>query len=210
MVNTTACVVCRTSPAWGYPCTRRGNASCATARQIRVIVRDEDPPHSSLSPVAPSQAWPEKNFRSNPTPARIPGRSSGTSALRDAVRPADTPGKTGAMSMRSGARRSCVAPRRVAACYPSAMTRGLAARLVPAAWTVALIVWLFAACAAGRPTSLTRLREGYEVLTAHCEARAPESCTTVHVGPYRQSRIQMRAQVLPLLDGSAEFALGVR
>jgi len=54
-------------------------------------------------------------------------------------------------------------------------------RLVLAAWTTALIVWLFAACAAGRPTSLTRLREGYEVLTAHCEARAPESCTTVHV-----------------------------
>ena len=61
------------------------------------------------------------------------------------------------------------------------MPRALAARLVLAALTMALIMWLFAACAAGRPTSLTRLREGYEVLTAHCEARAPESCTTVHV-----------------------------
>ncbi len=47
--------------------------------------------------------------------AHIPGQSSGTSALRDAARPADTPGKMGAMPMRSGARRSCVAPRRVAA-----------------------------------------------------------------------------------------------
>ncbi len=40
---------------------------------------------------------------------------------------------------------------------------------------MALIMWLFAACAAGRPTNLIRLREGYEVLTAHCEARAPEA-----------------------------------
>jgi hypothetical protein len=61
------------------------------------------------------------------------------------------------------------------------MTRALAARLVLAALAMALIVWLFAACAAGRPTSLIRLREGYEVLTAHCEARAPESCVPVHV-----------------------------
>jgi hypothetical protein len=61
------------------------------------------------------------------------------------------------------------------------MTRALAARLVLAALAMALIVWLFAACAAGRPTSLIRLREGFEVLTAHCEARAPESCVPVHV-----------------------------
>ncbi len=67
-------------------------------------------------------------------------------------------------------------------CYAGLeMTRGLALRLVLAALTMALIVWLFVACAAGRPTSQIRLREGYEVLTAHCEARAPESCTPVHV-----------------------------
>jgi hypothetical protein len=61
------------------------------------------------------------------------------------------------------------------------MTRGLALRLVLLAFAIALLMWLVAACAAGRPTSLIRLREGYEVLTAHCEARAPESCTPVHV-----------------------------
>ena len=71
-----------------------------------------------------------------------------------------------------------------AACYSGnqmPLSRGLAVRWVLAALTTALIVWLFAACAAGRPTSLIRLRAGYEVLTAHCEARPPESCTPVHV-----------------------------
>jgi hypothetical protein len=48
------------------------------------------------------------------------------------------------------------------------MSRGLPLRLVLAALTVALIVWLFAACAAGRPTSLFRLREGHEILTCEC------------------------------------------
>ena len=61
------------------------------------------------------------------------------------------------------------------------MTRGLALRLVLAALTMALIVWLFVACAAGRPTSLIRLPGGYEILTAYCEARPPASCTPVHV-----------------------------
>jgi hypothetical protein len=60
------------------------------------------------------------------------------------------------------------------------MTRGLALRLVLPAFALGLLMGLVAACAAGRPTSLIRLPEGYEVLTAHCEARAPESCTTVH------------------------------
>lgn len=46
---------------------------------------------------------------------------------------------------------------------------------------VALGIVLLSGCAAGRPTSLVRLREGYEVLTAHCEARAPEFCTPVRV-----------------------------
>ncbi len=50
-----------------------------------------------------------------------------------------------------------------------------------AALTIALILWLFAACAAGRPTSLIRLRDDYEVLTAQCEARPAEFCTPVHV-----------------------------
>ncbi len=48
------------------------------------------------------------------------------------------------------------------------------------AFAIALL-WLVAACAAGRPASPIRLPEGYEVLTAHCEARAPESCASVHV-----------------------------
>lgn len=46
---------------------------------------------------------------------------------------------------------------------------------------VALGTMLLSGCAAGRPTSLVRLRQGYEVLTAHCEARAPESCMPVRV-----------------------------
>ena len=57
------------------------------------------------------------------------------------------------------------------------MTLGRTLRLVLAALTIALIVWLFAG-AADEPDPAAR---GYEVLTAHCEARAPESCTTVHV-----------------------------
>ena len=40
---------------------------------------------------------------------------------------------------------------------------------------------VLAGCAAGRPTSLVRLLQGYEVLTAHCEAQTPESCTPVRV-----------------------------
>lgn len=61
------------------------------------------------------------------------------------------------------------------------MTRGLARRLVRPALVIAPIAGLFVACAAGRPTNLIRLREGYEVLTAHCETRPPESCTPVRV-----------------------------
>ena len=69
-----------------------------------------------------------------------------------------------------------------AAYHPLArMTPGRTLRLVLAALTIALSVWLFAACAAGRPTSLTRLPGGYEILTAHCAARAPESCTPIRV-----------------------------
>jgi hypothetical protein len=57
---------------------------------------------------------------------------------------------------------------------------GRTLRLVPAL-TAALLIGFFAGCAAGRPTSLIRLREGYELLTAHCEARPPDSCTPVRV-----------------------------
>ncbi len=45
---------------------------------------------------------------------------------------------------------------------------------------VAEVLWLFVACAVGRPTSLSRLPEGYEVLTAHC-GTSPESCRPVRV-----------------------------
>ena len=41
-----------------------------------------------------------------------------------------------------------------------ALTPGLALRLVLAALAIVLILWLFVACAAGRPTSLIRLPEG--------------------------------------------------
>ena len=61
------------------------------------------------------------------------------------------------------------------------MTRGPARRLVLAALVSAPIAGLFVACATARPTALIRLREGYEVLTAHCEARPPESCTPIRV-----------------------------
>jgi hypothetical protein len=44
----------------------------------------------------------------------------------------------------------------------------------------ALGLALLAGCAAGRPTSLVRLPQGYEVLTAHCEDE-PKSCTPVQV-----------------------------
>jgi len=39
---------------------------------------------------------------------------------------------------------------------------------------------LLSGCAAGRPTSLIRLPEGYEVLAAHCDT-SPESCRPVRV-----------------------------
>ena len=45
----------------------------------------------------------------------------------------------------------------------------------------ALGLELLSGCAAGRPTSLSRLPEGYEVLTAHCEASPPETCQHVRV-----------------------------
>ena len=61
------------------------------------------------------------------------------------------------------------------------MTRGLALRLVLLAFAIALLMWLVAACAAGRPTRLIRLPAGYEVLTAHCEASPPETCQPVRV-----------------------------
>jgi hypothetical protein len=60
------------------------------------------------------------------------------------------------------------------------MTRGPARRFVLTALAIAPIAWLFVACAAGRPTSLIRLREGYEVLTAHCDT-SRESCRRVRV-----------------------------
>ena len=46
---------------------------------------------------------------------------------------------------------------------------------------VILAFMLLSGCAAGRPTNLVRLREGYEVLTAHCEAGARESCVPIRV-----------------------------
>ena len=61
------------------------------------------------------------------------------------------------------------------------MTRWSTLRLVLLVFAIALLLWLVAGCAAGRPTSLIRLLEGYEVLTAHCEAQPPESCTPVRV-----------------------------
>jgi hypothetical protein len=60
------------------------------------------------------------------------------------------------------------------------MTRGLALRLVLLACPIALLMGLVAACAAGRPTSLLRLRTGYEILAARCQAWA-ESCTPILV-----------------------------
>ena len=45
----------------------------------------------------------------------------------------------------------------------------------------ALGLGLLTGCAAGRPTSLIRLLQGYEVLTAHCEASPLGSCTPVRV-----------------------------
>ena len=39
---------------------------------------------------------------------------------------------------------------------------------------------LLSGCAAGRPTSLIRLPEGYEVLTAHCETSS-ELCQRIQV-----------------------------
>lgn len=46
---------------------------------------------------------------------------------------------------------------------------------------VILALMLLSGCAAGRPTNLVRLREGYEVLTAHCEAGARDSCVPIRV-----------------------------
>src|SRR5882672_262969 len=46
---------------------------------------------------------------------------------------------------------------------------------------VTLAILLLSGCAAGRPTNLVRLREGYEVLTAHCDAGARESCVPIRV-----------------------------
>ncbi len=57
----------------------------------------------------------------------------------------------------------------------------MALRLVLAAGALALILWLVAGCAAGRPTALVRLPEGYEMLVAHCQVSPPASCQRVHV-----------------------------
>jgi len=48
------------------------------------------------------------------------------------------------------------------------------------AWALAALVLLLAGCAAGRPTSLMRLPDGHEVLTAHCES-ATGGCVRVRV-----------------------------
>ena len=53
------------------------------------------------------------------------------------------------------------------------MSRGVG--LIHSAAALVLLGWLLVGCAAGRPTSLIRLRGGYELLAAHCEAWA-ESC----------------------------------
>lgn len=52
---------------------------------------------------------------------------------------------------------------------------------VPMRAAVILALVLLSGCAAGRPTNLVRLREGYEVLTAHCEAGARDSCVPIRV-----------------------------
>ncbi len=46
--------------------------------------------------------------------------------------------------------------------------------------TAAVALGLGAGCAAGRPTSLARLPDGHEVLTAHCEG-PPQSCRRIRV-----------------------------
>jgi hypothetical protein len=74
--------------------------------------------------------------------------------------------------------------------------RGLVLRLVLAALALA-----FAACAAGRPTSLLRLRTGYEILAARCEAWV-ESCTSILVtgNPHDEEAWGFRAR--PVLGRS--------
>ncbi len=52
-------------------------------------------------------------------------------------------------------------------------------RIPRAAWILA-IATVLSGCAAGRPTTLSRLPQGYEVLTAHCEG-APEQCQRIQV-----------------------------
>src|SRR5260370_33437579 len=44
---------------------------------------------------------------------------------------------------------------------------------------VTLAILLLSGCAAGRPTNLVRLREGSELLTAHCDAGARQSCVPI-------------------------------
>src|SRR5260370_34686034 len=63
----------------------------------------------------------------------------------------------------SGARRSGVAPRRAAACYPSAMTRRLAVRLVLAAWAVAPVGGAVPARVPGAPEGSCPVGGGYLV-----------------------------------------------
>jgi hypothetical protein len=71
------------------------------------------------------------------------------------------------------------------------------------AWRGALVVaaaalGLLVGCAAGRPTSLTRLPDGHEVLTAHCET-APPPCRRIHVtgNPADEEAWGFRARPVP-------------
>jgi hypothetical protein len=52
--------------------------------------------------------------------------------------------------------------------------------LIYSAGMLALLGWLLFGCAAARPTSLIRMRGGYELLAAHCEAWA-ESCVPMRM-----------------------------
>ncbi len=87
-------------------------------------------------------------------------------------------------------------------------------RTVRLVLTIAATLGLLSACAAGRPTSLTRLPQGYEVLTAHCES-APESCRRIEVSgdPADEEAWGFRARPAPSAlwkEAQVFYAVGSR
>ncbi len=85
------------------------------------------------------------------------------------------------------------------------MTRGLALRLVLTAVMIALIVWLFVSCAAGRRASLARAPGEYELLVAGC-TRWSVVCQPVQIAGDRRDEEAWGLRVTGISKSMGEAA----